>query len=148
VGIVLDLIIRNTVGVPAIFRPGVGTYEFWLKIGIVLLGARFLLGDLAKLGGFSFAYSPEAQNVAVAVKNTRNALIRVVVLIYALYWSSRGGVAVERGWRPRSAFLWRTNQSSTPSGRTRTTSSLAAEGRPATCSDRSYWSLQNHGTAV
>ena len=53
-GIVLDLIIRNTVGVPAIFRPGVGTYEFWLKIGIVLLGARFLLGDLAKLGGFSF----------------------------------------------------------------------------------------------
>ena len=25
-----------------------------MKIGIVLLGARFLLGDLAKLGGFSF----------------------------------------------------------------------------------------------
>ena len=46
--------------------------------------------------------------MAVAVKNTRNALIGVVVLIYALYWSSRGGVAVERGWRPRTAFLWRT----------------------------------------
>ncbi len=31
------------VGVPAIFRAGVATYEFWLKVGIVLLGARFLL---------------------------------------------------------------------------------------------------------
>jgi uncharacterized integral membrane protein (TIGR00698 family) len=199
-----------------VFRPGVATYEFWLKIGIVLLGARFLLGDLAKLGGFSLvlilidmavattvillvgrafglggklstllaigtsicgvsaiiagrgaidaddedsgyaiaailalgavalfsfpaighalqltdtqfglwaglavdntaettatgaAFSPQAQNVAVAVKNTRNALIGVVVLIYALYWSSRGGVAVEKGWQPRAAFIWRT----------------------------------------
>lgn len=36
--IVIGLVIRNTVGVPALFRPGVGTYEFWLKIGIVLLG--------------------------------------------------------------------------------------------------------------
>jgi uncharacterized membrane protein YadS len=46
--------------------------------------------------------------VAVAVKNTRNALIGVVVLVYALYWSNRGGVAVEPGWRPRAAFVWRT----------------------------------------
>ena len=30
------------------------------------------------------------------------------VLIYALYWSSRGGVAVDKGWQPRVAFLWRT----------------------------------------
>ena len=214
--ILIGLAIRNTVGVPAVFRPGVATYEFWLKIGIVLLGARFLLGDLAKLGGFSFlliiidmavattvillvgkafglsgklstllavgtsicgvsaiiagkgaidaddeesgyaiaailalgavalftfpaighglaltdtqfglwaglavdntaettatgaAYSPAAQQVAVAVKNTRNALIGVVVLGYALYWSNRGGVEVERGWGPRAAFVWRT----------------------------------------
>jgi uncharacterized integral membrane protein (TIGR00698 family) len=214
--ILLGLVIRNTVGVPAVFRPGVATYEFWLKIGIVLLGARFLLGDLLKLGAFSFvlilidmavattvillvgrafglsgklstllavgtsicgvsaiiagkgaidaddedsgyaiaailalgaialftfpaighglaltdtqfglwaglavdntaettatgaAYSPAAQQVAVAVKNTRNALIGVVVLAYAVYWSNRGGVEVERGWGPRSAFVWRT----------------------------------------
>src|SRR4051812_42853437 len=46
--IVLGLVIANTVGLHPIFRPGVGTYEFWLKIGIVLLGARFILGDLAK----------------------------------------------------------------------------------------------------
>src|SRR5258707_10509159 len=44
--IVLGLVISNTVGVPEIFRSGVATYEFWLKAGIVLLGARFLLGDI------------------------------------------------------------------------------------------------------
>src|SRR6266581_4764633 len=51
--IVLGLVISNTVGVPEIFRTGVATYEFWLKAGIVLLGARFLLGDILKLGGVS-----------------------------------------------------------------------------------------------
>lgn len=51
--ILLGLLISNTVGVPAIFRAGVATYEFWLKAGIVLLGARFLLGDILKLGGLS-----------------------------------------------------------------------------------------------
>jgi uncharacterized integral membrane protein (TIGR00698 family) len=33
----------------------VATYEFWLKTGIVLLGARFLLGDVLRLGGVSLA---------------------------------------------------------------------------------------------
>lgn len=51
--ILLGLLISNTVGVPDIFRSGVATYEFWLKTGIVLLGSRFLLGDLLKLGGVS-----------------------------------------------------------------------------------------------
>ncbi len=51
--ILLGLLISNTVGVPAIFRAGVATYEFWLKAGIVLLGARFLLGDVLHLGGIS-----------------------------------------------------------------------------------------------
>src|SRR6267154_1983507 len=51
--ILLGLLISNTVGVPEIFRSGVATYEFWLKAGIVLLGARFLLGDILKLGGVS-----------------------------------------------------------------------------------------------
>jgi uncharacterized integral membrane protein (TIGR00698 family) len=51
--ILLGLIISNTIGVPEIFRTGVATYEFWLKAGIVLLGARFLLGDILKLGGVS-----------------------------------------------------------------------------------------------
>jgi uncharacterized integral membrane protein (TIGR00698 family) len=51
--ILIGLAISNSVGIPAIFRPGVATYEFWLKTGIVLLGARFLLGDVRRLGGIS-----------------------------------------------------------------------------------------------
>src|SRR5580658_6513807 len=51
--ILIGLVLANTVGVPRIFRAGVATYEFWLKAGIVLLGTRFLVGDLLKFGGVS-----------------------------------------------------------------------------------------------
>jgi uncharacterized integral membrane protein (TIGR00698 family) len=51
--ILIGLIISNTAGVAKIFRPGIATYEFFLKLGIVLLGVRFLLGDVLKLGGIS-----------------------------------------------------------------------------------------------
>jgi uncharacterized integral membrane protein (TIGR00698 family) len=51
--IVIGLIIANTIGIPRIFQAGVATYEFWLKAGIVLLGSRFLLGDVLHLGGIS-----------------------------------------------------------------------------------------------
>ena len=51
--ILLGLVISNVFGVAAVFKPGVATYEFWLKAGIVLLGSRFLLGDVLKLGGVS-----------------------------------------------------------------------------------------------
>jgi uncharacterized membrane protein YadS len=51
--IVIGLLITNTIGLHRIFRPGVLTYEFWLKVGIVTLGARFILGDIAKLGATS-----------------------------------------------------------------------------------------------
>lgn len=53
--IVIGLVLSNTVGIPRVFQPGVATYEFWLKAGIVLLGSRFLLGDIAKLYGISLA---------------------------------------------------------------------------------------------
>jgi len=59
--IVFGLVIANTVGIPRVFQPGVATYEFWLKAGIVLLGSRFLIGDLLHLGGISLAL------VAVAI---------------------------------------------------------------------------------
>ena len=49
--ILIGLAIANTIGVPRLFRAGVATYEFWLKAGIVLLGVRFLVGDLVKVGG-------------------------------------------------------------------------------------------------
>ncbi|MCV7224839.1 YeiH family protein [Mycolicibacterium komossense] len=51
--ILIGLVITNTVGVHRIFKPGVATYDFWLKIGIVALGSRFVLGDIAKLGVIS-----------------------------------------------------------------------------------------------
>jgi uncharacterized integral membrane protein (TIGR00698 family) len=51
--IIFGIVIANTVGLPKVFRAGVATYEFWLKAGIILLGARFLLGDILKLGGIS-----------------------------------------------------------------------------------------------
>ena len=51
--ILIGLAVSNTIGIPALFRPGVVTYEFFLKTGIVLLGARFLLRDVLKLGGVS-----------------------------------------------------------------------------------------------
>src|SRR5260370_3393986 len=54
--IVLGLVISNSFGVPEIFRSGVATYEFWLQAGIVLLGTRFLLGDIFKLGGVSLVF--------------------------------------------------------------------------------------------
>jgi uncharacterized membrane protein YadS len=72
------------------------------------LWAGLAVDNTAETTATGAAYSPQAQNVAVAVKNTRNALIGVVVLVYALYWANRGGVAVEKGWRPRTAFVWRT----------------------------------------
>ncbi len=51
--ILIGLVISNVFGLAGIFKPGVATYEFWLKAGIVLLGSRFLLGDVWKLGGVS-----------------------------------------------------------------------------------------------
>jgi uncharacterized integral membrane protein (TIGR00698 family) len=51
--IVIGLIVGNLVKLPAIFRAGIDTYEFWLKAGIVLLGSRFVLADILKLGGIS-----------------------------------------------------------------------------------------------
>jgi uncharacterized integral membrane protein (TIGR00698 family) len=51
--IVIGLLITNTVGLHRIFRAGVLTYQFWLKVGIVALGSRFVLGDIAKLGATS-----------------------------------------------------------------------------------------------
>src|SRR6202167_3331047 len=53
--ILIGLLIANTLGIPERFRPGLATYEFWLKTGIVLLCARFVLGDVIKLGGVALA---------------------------------------------------------------------------------------------
>jgi Predicted membrane protein len=51
--ILIGFAVRNTVGVHPVFGAGIATYDFWLKSGIVLMGARFLLGDVAVIGGIS-----------------------------------------------------------------------------------------------
>jgi uncharacterized integral membrane protein (TIGR00698 family) len=65
--ILIGLAVSNTIGVPEIFRPGVTTYELWLKIGIVLLGVRFLLGDVAKLGATSLVFVAIELAVSIAI---------------------------------------------------------------------------------
>ena len=65
--IVIGLLITNTVGVHRIFKQGVQTYDFWLKIGIVALGSRFVLGDIAKLGATSLVQILVDMTVAGAI---------------------------------------------------------------------------------
>ena len=75
--IVFGLIVSNTIGVPAICRLGVDTYEFWLKAGIVLLGVRFLLGDIVKLGGVSLACVVVELVVSIAVMTALGRAFRL-----------------------------------------------------------------------
>ena len=75
--IVFGLIVSNTIGVPAICRYGVDTYEFWLKAGIVLLGVRFLLGDIVKLGGVSLACVGVELAVSIAVMTALGRAFRL-----------------------------------------------------------------------
>jgi uncharacterized integral membrane protein (TIGR00698 family) len=54
--IIFGLVVGNVLGALGllrVFTPGIDTYEFFLKVGIALLGSRFLLGDVVKMGGLS-----------------------------------------------------------------------------------------------
>lgn len=54
--IIFGLLVGNALGalrLLRIFSAGIETYEFFLKVGIALLGSRFLLGDVVKMGGLS-----------------------------------------------------------------------------------------------
>jgi uncharacterized integral membrane protein (TIGR00698 family) len=75
--ILFGLIVSNTVGVPKVFQAGVATYEFWLKAGIVLLGARFVLGDVLKLGGVSLALVVIELFVAIGVVSVLGRLFKL-----------------------------------------------------------------------
>jgi uncharacterized membrane protein YadS len=48
--ILIGLVISNTLSIPKIFQPGIATYEFWLKLGIVLLGTRLCAGRRTEIG--------------------------------------------------------------------------------------------------
>jgi uncharacterized integral membrane protein (TIGR00698 family) len=75
--IVLGLVIANTTGVPAVFSPGIATYEFWLKMGIVLLGSRFLLGDVVKLGGVSLILVIVELSVSIAFMHALGRIFKL-----------------------------------------------------------------------
>jgi uncharacterized integral membrane protein (TIGR00698 family) len=75
--IVFGLIVSNTVGVPALCDAGVDTYEFWLKAGIVLLGVRFVLGDVAKLGALSLVCVALELAVSIAVMTALGRVFRL-----------------------------------------------------------------------
>jgi len=75
--IAFGLIVANTVGVPARCEPGVDTYEFWLKVGIVLLGVRFLLGDIARLGGVSLLCVIVELIASIAIMTALGRLFRL-----------------------------------------------------------------------
>jgi uncharacterized integral membrane protein (TIGR00698 family) len=75
--IVFGLIVSNTIGVPALCDAGVETYEFWLKAGIVLLGVRFVLGDVAKLGALSLVCVALELAVSIAVMTALGRMFRL-----------------------------------------------------------------------
>ncbi|MEN8244090.1 MAG: putative sulfate exporter family transporter [Thermodesulfobacteriota bacterium] len=52
-GILVGVIITNTVGIPKFAAAGVKTARFVLKMGVIMLGARYSFAELAKLGVYS-----------------------------------------------------------------------------------------------
>jgi uncharacterized integral membrane protein (TIGR00698 family) len=75
--ILFGLIIGNTIDLPKVFQAGIGSYEFFLKAGIVLLGARFLLGDVVKLGGISLVLVAVELLLSIAFMSVLGRIFRL-----------------------------------------------------------------------
>ena len=85
--ILIGVVIGNTIGVMRwfkIFAPGIETYEFWLKLGIVLLGVRFLLRDVVKLGGLSLGLVAIEMILSIAMMVLIGRLFRLTPKLTAL----------------------------------------------------------------
>jgi uncharacterized integral membrane protein (TIGR00698 family) len=85
--IILGLIIGNLWGRQRwfkVFDPGIATYDLWLKLGIVLLGVRFLLRDVARLGGVSLVLVALEIALAVAVMTWLGKRFRLGAKLSAL----------------------------------------------------------------
>ncbi len=52
-GILVGVLITNTIGIPSFAASGVKTARFVLKMGVIMLGARYSFAELAKLGVYS-----------------------------------------------------------------------------------------------
>jgi uncharacterized integral membrane protein (TIGR00698 family) len=70
--LVLGLLVSNTVGVPAWLQPAVRT-EYFIKTGLVLMGATILFGGIMRAGIFGIV----------------QALLVIVVIWYAAFWLAR-----------------------------------------------------------
>ena len=70
--LVIGLLISNIVGVPAWLQPAVRT-EYFIKTGLVLMGATILFGGIMRAGIFGIV----------------QALLVIVVIWYAAFWLAR-----------------------------------------------------------
>lgn len=52
-GLLVGVVMTNTVGIPKFAAPGVKCARFVLKMGVIMLGARYSFAELAKLGIYS-----------------------------------------------------------------------------------------------
>ncbi len=52
-GLLVGVVVTNTVGIPKFAGPGVKCARFVLKMGVIMLGARYSFAELAKLGVYS-----------------------------------------------------------------------------------------------
>ncbi len=52
-GLLVGVAVTNTVGIPKFAAPGVKCARFVLKMGVIMLGARYSFAELAKLGIYS-----------------------------------------------------------------------------------------------
>ena len=53
--LVVGILIRNVVGVPKSWEPGLSYYSVFLHAGIIMLGSQYLLRDIVKLGPVTIA---------------------------------------------------------------------------------------------
>jgi uncharacterized membrane protein YadS len=60
------------------------TYEFWLKLGIVLLGARFVLADVLKLGGHQSGTRHDWNHTFAALDDFLGRLFKVTPKLISL----------------------------------------------------------------
>jgi uncharacterized integral membrane protein (TIGR00698 family) len=75
--ILLGLAISNTVGVAHVFHAGVATYELWLKLGIVLVGARFVMQDILHIGGLSLGLVAVELVLSLSVMTLLGAIFKL-----------------------------------------------------------------------
>lgn len=70
--VLLGLIVSNVFGVPEWMKPAIQS-EFYIKIGIICLGATIIFGEIVKSGAYGLA----------------QALLVVLVVWYFAFWASR-----------------------------------------------------------